>query len=298
MEKVRHLVMSSGGVDGIIIYGAVKTLMNAGYFAVDELETIHAVSAGALIAVMLLLGYSTTDMDDYIVKRPWHRAMKDGDINLTDLLARKGLIDSKYIPELLRSLVEACDLITKPFDEITLHEFEEVVKTRLYMYTVNVNVFPMDVTELSAESHPDMPLAVALQMTCCIPMLFTPVFYEDGCYVDGGLVTKCPTRYAIARNGMEGLLVFTCDTAAITKSRKVNEETTTTEYAYHLIHMMNQSMVLHADKCDDNPTCVRCFNADMRNMMDLWYDCMCSESKRREYVCNGERFAELFMKKV
>lgn len=297
--KIRHLVISSGGVDGIIIYGAVKSIMNANYFTVGELETIHAVSAGALISVMILLGYSTEDMDDYIVKRPWHKAMKDTEFNLTDLLARKGLIDSKYIPELLRPLFEASDLITKPYEEITLLEFEMAVKTRLYMYTVNVNEFPIKATELSAGSHPDMLLTTALEMTCCIPMLFTPVFYDTGCYVDGGLATKCPTRNAIQRNNgsTDGLLVFTCDTAANTKNRKITKETSTTEYAYQLISIMNQTMVTQMDEClGSMPTCVRCFNADLRNMMDLWYDCMCSEKKRHEYLCNGERFAELWMK--
>jgi predicted acylesterase/phospholipase RssA len=297
MKKIRHLVISSGGVDGIITYGAVKSLINKKYFKIDEIETIHAVSAGALISVMLLLGYSTEDMDDYIVKRPWHRVIKEEDINLTDLLGRKGLIDSKYILETIRSLFEASDIMMmKEFDKITLSEFEKLVKTRIYMYTVNVNVYPMNVTELSAESYPDMPLAMALQMTCCIPMLFTPVFYEGGCYVDGGLVTKCPTQYAIERNGIDELLVFYCDTTI--KNRKINKDTTTTEYAYHLINIMNHSMVRVFDRCNEVPLCVRCFNADMRNIVDLWYDCIHSEKKRREYVYNGERFAEMFMKEL
>lgn len=296
-RTVKHIVLSSGGIDGIIMYGSIKTLMNRGYFRMDDVQTIHAVSAGALIAVMLMLGYSTEDMDDYIVKRPWHRAISKSEINLTDVLTRKGLVDSRYILELLRPLVEACDEISEPFDTITLSEFERAVgHTRLYMYTVDMNTYPMNATEISAESHPELPLAIALQMTCCIPMLFTPILHDGGCYVDGGLATKCPVQYALARiEDPAELLVFTCENG-MSEGHKITEETTMFEYAYHAVMLMNNSTTARHDTIEESKVAyVRCFNADMRSVIDTWYDCMHNEKKRYEYLCNGAKFANIFL---
>jgi predicted acylesterase/phospholipase RssA len=290
--KHEHLVISGGGVDGLILYGAIREFIQRGRLDVNRVRTVHAVSAGALIAVMLLLRYSVEDMDDYIVKRPWHRAFKSNEVNLRNLMMRKGVVDSSMIVELVRPLLEANDVDTN----ITLAEFESRTNVKLFMYTVDLNTFPLEAIEVSAASHPSLPLSTALRMTCCYPMIFTPVIHDGGCYVDGGLVTKCPMRYCVEyaeANGVdrERILAFNCISSS-PKYKRVDAGTPMVDYMRHIVEHMNYSIVSRVD-CVAVPNTVECFNADM-NSMNAWFQCLNSASKRQEYVFAGARFSDMF----
>lgn len=294
-----HLVLSGGGADGIIIYGAVRALVAEGVLQVNAVKTIHAVSVGSLIAVSLLLGYSMEDLDDYVIKRPWHRAFTT-DGFASRLLSAKGMFDSALVVDVVRSLLEACDVSP----DISLSAFAEKTGTTLFLYTVNVNEHPLCATELSAHSHPGLPLSLALQMTCCYPMVFSPVFHEGGCYVDGGMATKFPLKQCVdhvsranpewsRRDVEERILAFTCcdytpEQSAITPTTGV------VDYARHIIEMMNSSFVMRSDEAEC-ANVVRCFNMDGSTRV-AWYRCAHESEKRREYVVAGTKFARLYLR--
>lgn len=290
--EYEHLVISGGGVDGLILYGAIREFIQRGRLNMDGVGTIHAVSAGALIAVMLLLRYSVEDMDDYIIKRPWHRAFKSNEVNLRNIMVNKGVVDSSMILELVRPLLEAKDVHT----DITLADFESRTNVKLFMYTVDLNTFPLEAVELSAASHPSLPLSTALRMTCCYPIIFTPVIHNGGCYVDGGLVTKFPMRYCVeyakAKNiEHQRILAFNCVSSS-PKYKRIDSGTPMVDYMRHIVDHMNHCIVSRVDSVTV-PNIVECFNADM-NSMNTWFQCMNSANKRQEYIFAGTRFSELF----
>lgn len=289
-----HLVISGGGVDGLILYGAIKEFIEKGYLDMNIVKTIHAVSAGALISTMLLLGYSVDDMDDYVIKRPWENVFKLNGFSFRNIMMKKGLIDSSMIVEIVRPLLEARDISPN----VTLADFELHTKVRLFMYTVDLNIFPLNAIELSAKSHPNMPLSMALSMTCCYPMIFTPVMYAGGCYVDGGLVTKCPVHYCTLytrSNGIDLDRILVFNSISSPKYKRIDERTPMIDYMRHIVEHMNHSIVC---RCDDVlvKNVVECFNADF-NSLNAWFQCMNDRNKRQAYVYAGSRFSELFLNK-
>ena len=294
----RHLVLSGGGADGIILYGAVRRMIERGYMDMASIRSVHAVSVGSLIAVSLLLGYEVNYLDDYVVRRPWNKAFPASGINLSQVLLEKGLFDSELIVEVVRPLLEACDLSP----DITLSEFDKWTGRRLFLYTTNVNEFPLSSTELSGETHPSLPLSMALRMTCCYPMVFTPVLHEGGCYVDGGLMTKCPLRYCIKwlqsiGGDVSRILTFTCETTP--EGKRVDTGTGMVEYARHLVDMMNHYIVMKEDEVlkGETSSVVRCFNAETDSAR-VWYTCIHEEGKRKEYVKAGIKFADIYLKNL
>jgi len=48
---------------------------------------------------------------------------------------------------------------------------------------------------LSVDSHPDMPIRIALRMSMSIPVMFDPVTYDDVMYVDAMIVDNFPIRF-------------------------------------------------------------------------------------------------------
>ena len=71
--NIKHLVISGGGTYGVLAYGALRETNNAGFWNREEIRSIHTVSAGGILAIMLLLGYDWETMDNYLFKRPWNK---------------------------------------------------------------------------------------------------------------------------------------------------------------------------------------------------------------------------------
>ena len=61
--------------------------------------------------------------------------------------------------------------------------------------------------QLSPESHPDMPLRVAVRMSMGVPGLMEPMRYEGHLYCDGGMTNDFPMNALPEGPGRLGLMV-------------------------------------------------------------------------------------------
>ena len=58
------------------------------------------------------------------------------------------------------------------------------------------NVTRGETVAFSAQTHPRMPLRLAVRISISVPILFRPVMYEGELYVDGAMMEHVPTRFA------------------------------------------------------------------------------------------------------
>ena len=54
---IKHLVIPGGGPTGIKALGALQYLEQNGYWNINNIETIYATSAGAILSVLLCLKF-------------------------------------------------------------------------------------------------------------------------------------------------------------------------------------------------------------------------------------------------
>jgi predicted patatin/cPLA2 family phospholipase len=80
---------------------------------------------------------------------------------------------------------------------ITLEEFYIYSNIEIHFFTFEVNEFQTE--DISYLTHPTLQLITAIQMTCGLPVLITPVFIDNKCYIDGGIVCNYPLNYCIKR---------------------------------------------------------------------------------------------------
>ena len=80
-------------------------------------------------------------------------------------------------------------------NDITLDEFYQYSGIEIHFFTFDVNEFKLE--NISYLTHPSLSLITAIHMTCAIPVLVTPVFVENKCYIDGGIVCNYPLKYCI-----------------------------------------------------------------------------------------------------
>ena len=75
-NNIKHLVISSGGPAGIMMYNILRTLNLKGVWNINNIQTIYGSSIGSFTAVLIALNYDWATMDDFILKRPWDKIFR------------------------------------------------------------------------------------------------------------------------------------------------------------------------------------------------------------------------------
>ena len=63
------------------------------------------------------------------------------------------------------------------------------------MFAFEINEYKVE--DISYKTYPNLSLLTAIQMTCAIPVLLTPVCIENKCFMDGGIACNYPLNYCI-----------------------------------------------------------------------------------------------------
>ena len=188
---IKHLVISGGGPIMIQILSAIQELENKNYLNMNDIETIYGTSAGAIIGLMISLKFDWETLNDYIIKRPWHDVFPIKVQNILDSYTKKGIFDIKTIEKCFKPLFDAKDI---PLD-INLKDFYDITKIELHMFAFEINEYKLE--DISYKTYPELSLLSAIQMTCAIPVLLTPVCIDNKCFMDGGIACNYPLKYCI-----------------------------------------------------------------------------------------------------
>ena len=191
MTIIKHLVVSGGGPTMIQTLGSIQHLEENKFIDINSIETIYGTSAGAIIGVLICLKFDWITLHDYIIKRPWHEVFPIKVQNIFDAYTKKGIFDEKTIIKCFKPLFDAKDISLN----ISLKDFFEYSKIELHMFSFEVNAFQIE--DISYLTHPELSLITAIQMSCALPVLMTPICTEGKCYIDGGITCNYPLKYCI-----------------------------------------------------------------------------------------------------
>lgn len=189
--KIKHLVISGGGPIMVQILSVIQELEKNNYLNINNIESIYGTSAGAIIAVILSLKFDWETINDYIIKRPWHDVFPFKVQNILDAYTKKGIFDIKTVEKCFKPLFDAKDISL----DINLKDFYELTKIEINIFAFEVNEYKIH--NVSYKTYPNLQLLKAVQMSCAIPVLVSPVFIEDKCFMDGGIACNYPLNFCI-----------------------------------------------------------------------------------------------------
>ena len=236
-NTIKHLVISGGGVFGFSAYTTVRESNLAGMWNIDNIETVFATSAGAIIAVILALRYDWTTIDDFLLKRPWGAVFQINPNCVLSAFSNRGLFDKTQIENVFAPLFGGKDI---PLN-ITLQGFYERTHIELHFFATEINEGLSTDVDFSHLSHPEWSLLEAIYCSCCIPGVFQPFIKGENCFVDGGVFLNYPMKPCLERVGQEQeqtILGFKRQVKQQVVSRKVNTETTLLDTVMIFINKM------------------------------------------------------------
>jgi predicted acylesterase/phospholipase RssA len=188
---IKHLVISGGGPIMVQVLGAIQHLEQNNFVDMKNIESIYGTSAGAIVGILICLKYDWETINDYIIKRPWQDVFPIKVQNIFDAYTKKGIFDIKTIEKVFKPLLDAKDI---PMD-VNLEDFYNLTKIELHLFSFEINEYKAH--DISYLTHPKLSLMTAVQMTCALPILVTPVCLDDKCYIDGGMSCNYPLNFCI-----------------------------------------------------------------------------------------------------
>jgi predicted acylesterase/phospholipase RssA len=189
-QKADTLVLSSGGVKGVAMLGTLHALHTVG--ELSQVRTVVGTSVGALVGALVA------------TRRDLHRALDTiaqhgyaPDFDFSRLFKEYGLDSGKCIESLFTAMVGP-DNARATFADI--HR-----RHGIKLYVCATNLTTRHAEFFGPDDHGDMPVALAVRMSCSVPLLFSAVRYRDALYVDGALVNNFPCDWAYSHGAKKVL---------------------------------------------------------------------------------------------
>jgi NTE family protein len=228
--KIRHLVISGGGIVGFSFYGLLRETHKKGIWNINDIQTIYGTSVGSIIGVFIALKYDWDIIDDYLIKRPWHNVYKFSMDSLLLAFQSKGLLDKKIIEDTFSPLFKGKDIDIN----VTLKEFYEITNIELHIFSTDINTF--NLIDFSYKTHPEWCVIDAVYCSCSLPILFQPIIKDNICYCDGGFIANYPVKQCVENGASPDEIFGMCRNSIFDDSSKITEHSTLIDYIFNLLY--------------------------------------------------------------
>lgn len=173
----KKLVLSGGGINGIIYIGIIKYLEEQNL--INNFDVFVGTSVGSLINTLIILGYKAEEIEDFILEFNFSDIIK---LNILKLFTDYGIDDGSLFEILIKCFIR--NKLKR--DNFTLIELYNLTKKRNIIVTCNIS--KNKCMYIDHISHPNLKIITALKMSTCIPFYFKPVSYKNELFVDGSLL--------------------------------------------------------------------------------------------------------------
>jgi len=204
--KITHLVLSGGGMRGVMFIGALRHLYLENLH--KNITHISANSIGTIIGLMIAFKLTIEEMEQILYD------MKD-DSNLCFIPIKNYI---RFFTEYGFFSIELfmghlTKLINKKYpemgDDITFKELSKRFGINLYISTTNINRCENSI--FSIDDTPDISVYRACEASMSVPLLFKPIKIEGEYYYDGALTNNFPIKIFsnVPKENILGMILYT-----------------------------------------------------------------------------------------
>ena len=187
MNKYKTICLSGGGISGISQVSALDYLSKNKIINFKNINLFVGTSVGSIISFLIIIGYKTNYIIEFIKKFDFNKVKEDFDID--KLFLNYGINDFTNMMIAIKSF-----LYNKfKINDITFKEL--YLKTNKKIAIIATNLTKNREEYFSLNTTPDFSVLLAIRMSISIPIISTPVKYNNNFYVDGGCFNNFPINY-------------------------------------------------------------------------------------------------------
>jgi predicted acylesterase/phospholipase RssA len=182
------IVIAGGALKVISVIGCIKYLQEKDL--IKNIKNLVGTSAGSIMCLFLALDYKFAEIIDFLVHN-----LNDPEINTFDptecfdILTNYGMNSGKNIELLLQRIIyKKLKLI-----DISFIELAKLSGKNLVVCVANLS---KEQTEFfNVDTMPNLSIVTAIRISCCIPIIYSPLTINDDIYMDGGMYNNFPIDY-------------------------------------------------------------------------------------------------------
>ena len=188
MNNIDTLCFSAGGTNSFCFFGALNYIINNNIIDINKINTFAGTSVGAMVAYLLSLKYNINELILFITNYDINFIKN---INIYNLFFNYGIDDGKKIYKFLQFF------LIKKFNknDITFIELYNLTHNILIINGTKINNNITEEIIFSKDTNPHMSVLLALRITISIPIIYTPVYYNNNYYIDGAVTNFFPYNH-------------------------------------------------------------------------------------------------------
>lgn len=210
-HKIKHLVLSGGGLLGISYIGLIKYFEEQN--TLSNIESITGCSAGAIFGSLLSIGYTYKELNVIVKSMIFKDYLKINVDSLLNFVNTKGFESGRNLNLFIKKSIKE-----KTGDEnITFSQIQEKYNIKLQIGVTNLTKSKFELFNI--DTTPDISIINAISASIAIPFIFEPIIIGDDIYCDGGLLDNLPIENIIENT----VLQKNCDKIQDKIQDKIND---------------------------------------------------------------------------
>lgn len=223
------LCLSSGGIYGITIIGCLDYLISNNYLILENITKYVGTSVGSIISFLLTINYSIKEIKEITYNFNFNLLVPN--IDLDNLFFDYGLDNINKLKTILEELCN--NKINQK--NISFNDLYKLTNKELIVITTNYN---NGIDEgLSYKNTPELMVLDGILMSCCIPIIYKPILYNNNYYIDGAISCQLGYKYCDAKTTLCINIVL--------KKRSCNKLTNLIDYVNNILATLINSSVLN-----------------------------------------------------
>jgi predicted patatin/cPLA2 family phospholipase len=179
---ITTLCISGGGIKGFSFISSLAILIKYNFINLENINKYVGSSVGSIVAFLLCIDYTPIELLTYFKNFDFKKIELSVDLNL--FLTNHGFNDGTIYIEIIKLLFER----KYKLSNINFYDLEILTKKKLYIYGTNFTKGTQEI--FSSEHTPEMLIMDALRISISLPIILTPVKYNDNYYVDGSILNN------------------------------------------------------------------------------------------------------------
>lgn len=187
---INNIVLEGGGVKGVAFCGAIKALEEKKLMS--NITNYIGSSAGAIVALALAIKLSSSEIEDIMRGIDFNKFLDKrwGVFNkLYHFVSKYGIYKGDYFLKFVGHILQE----HTGHKNITFRELHVKYGTNLVITGTNLDKGIVEY--FCHETHPHMPVRLAVRISMSIPFFFEAIKYDGDLYVDGGVLNNYPFDY-------------------------------------------------------------------------------------------------------
>lgn len=222
-----HGIICEGGTNGYSFIGAFEEIEK--FQHVSTIRYFGGTNFGSIVALLLACSYTVIETESIVSNINLNKLHKNEwwFRNVYRLIKRFGYYKNNYIKDFINAL------LTNKFgiDNITFKHLYSC--TNKHLRFIGLNIVTGNIEHLDHLNTPNMPVADAIQISMCVPLLCKPVKTNNTLYVSGGIFKD--SNIHMFENMLNVLVLDICD-----KSTQSNELFSLSSYIRTLTNIVKE----------------------------------------------------------